>query len=335
MTRAARRGLTRGTNGEAAHANTELRTNATGDDGTGDAIENTDEVAADTGLTDVLEGQVAHRTEHGRRKATQRTGRGARTEESGVLDENLKDVAGAMELYKEVDSHVHGVAQDETEQLRAVHDGRAARREQTLQLTDDNIIAAQKHSKLVQDLLTAGKCRGQKVSTSFELVVVVTTKGSRVGIYELLILKRWVAGCQECGSRKSRPRQVIPPLRSIRGGDVGDRWALDVAGPLPANDGARGRLRSGVLDANVVLKLGPFRELLRDGASELRGKVIEELVILLQADQVNPVPYRPQMVGMVERVNRTWKDIVATCMSEETQRDWESWVDFAVYSYNS
>ncbi|ETL48875.1 hypothetical protein L916_01558 [Phytophthora nicotianae] len=191
MTRAARRGLTRGTNGEAAHANTELRTNATGDDGTGDAIENTDEVAADTGLTDVLEGQVAHRTEHGRRKATQRTGRGARTEESGVcvgyvpeLDENLKDVAGAMELGvvrgDESATVGSGVAQDETEQLRAVHDGRAARREQTLQLTDDNIIAAQKHSKLVQDLLTAGKCRGQKVSTSFELVVVVTTKGSRV-----------------------------------------------------------------------------------------------------------------------------------------------------------
>ncbi|ETN15543.1 hypothetical protein PPTG_21954 [Phytophthora nicotianae INRA-310] len=194
MTRAARRGLTRGTNGEAAHANTELRTNATGDDGTGDAIENTDEVAADTGLTDVLEGQVAHRTEHGRRKATQRTGRGARTEESGVVfqsrreantqDESRESVWGTFRsgVVRGDESATvgSGVAQDETEQLRAVHDGRAARREQTLQLTDDNIIAAQKHSKLVQDLLTAGECRGQKVSTSFELVVVVTTKGSRV-----------------------------------------------------------------------------------------------------------------------------------------------------------
>ncbi|ETI55679.1 hypothetical protein F443_01664 [Phytophthora nicotianae P1569] len=185
MTRAARRGLTRGTNGEAAHANTELRTNATGDDGTGDAIENTDEVAADTGLTDVLEGQVAHRTEHGRRKATQRTGRGARTEESGVVfqsrrEANTQDESRESVWGDESATVGSGVAQDETEQLRAVHDGRAARREQTLQLTDDNIIAAQKHSKLVQDLLTAGKCRGQKVSTSFELVVVVTTKGSRV-----------------------------------------------------------------------------------------------------------------------------------------------------------
>ncbi|ETP25491.1 hypothetical protein F441_01629 [Phytophthora nicotianae CJ01A1] len=329
MTRAARRGLTRGTNGEAAHANTELRTNATGDDGTGDAIENTDEVAADTGLTDVLEGQVAHRTEHGRRKATQRTGRGARTCVGYVpeLDENLKDVAGAMELGvvrgDESATVGSGVAQDETEQLRAVHDGRAARREQTLQLTDDNIIAAQKHSN-------GGDDEGIACGATTGIVALSVQGGAQFGLG-----RASTSSSYECGSRKSRPRQVIPPLRSIRGGDVGDRWALDVAGPLPANDGARGRLRSGVLDANVVLKLGPFRELLRDGASELRGKVIEELVILLQADQVNPVPYRPQMVGMVERVNRTWKDIVATCMSEETQRDWESWVDFAVYSYNS
>ncbi|KAG6610739.1 Gag-pol fusion protein [Phytophthora cinnamomi] len=34
---------------------------------------------------------------------------------------------------------------------------------------------------------------------------------------------------------------------------------------------------------HVVLKFGPFRELLTDGAPELTGKVIEKLVILLQA----------------------------------------------------
>ncbi|KAG3071416.1 hypothetical protein PC121_g9230 [Phytophthora cactorum] len=37
-----------------------------------------------------------------------------------------------------------------------------------------------------------------------------------------MAVKRWVLGCQECGSRTARPREVVPPLRSIRGGDVGD-----------------------------------------------------------------------------------------------------------------
>ncbi|KAG2771021.1 hypothetical protein Pcac1_g18161 [Phytophthora cactorum] len=41
----------------------------------------------------------------------------------------------------------------------------------------------------------------------------------------------------------------------------------------------------------VFLQFGPFRELLTDGAPELTGLVMEQLVELLQAQQVNPVPY--------------------------------------------
>ncbi|KAJ8552553.1 hypothetical protein ON010_g9993 [Phytophthora cinnamomi] len=85
----------------------------------------------------------------------------------------------------------------------------------------------------------------------------------------------------------------------------------------------------------VVLRFGVFRELLTDGAPKLAGKVIEELVQLLQAHQINPVPYRPQLVGLVERFHRSWKDCVATFMQDERQVDWNLWVKFAVYSYNS
>ncbi|GMF51292.1 unnamed protein product [Phytophthora fragariaefolia] len=46
-------------------------------------------------------------------------------------------------------------------------------------------------------------------------------------------VKYWVRSCRDCGTRKTRPTAVIPPLRSQGIGDVGDRWALDVAGPLP------------------------------------------------------------------------------------------------------
>ncbi|KAE9019074.1 hypothetical protein PR001_g13974 [Phytophthora rubi] len=171
-------------------------------------------------------------------------------------------------------------------------------------------------------------------------------------------VKRWVAGCQECGSRKARPREVIPPLRSLRGGDVGDRWALDVAGPFPTAKGWGERYvtaaveyvtRYAVAEAvenhtagnvakfllgHVVLRFGVFRALLTDGAPELTGKVVERLVELLQARQVNPVPYRPQMIGLVERFHRTWKDLVSLYMSEDAQDDWEEWVPFALYACN-
>lgn len=85
----------------------------------------------------------------------------------------------------------------------------------------------------------------------------------------------------------------------------------------------------------VVLRFGVFRELLTDGAPEMTGHVIELLVDMLQAKQINPVPYRPQFIGLVERFNRTWKDCVSTLMQTEQQNDWDLYVKFAVYAYNS
>ncbi|KAE9123531.1 hypothetical protein PF007_g7016 [Phytophthora fragariae] len=282
-------------------------------------------------------------------------------------------------------------------QRQAAVDEQIRRRahEPTLQLTDTEITSAQAKSRLVQRLLEAGMHRGMKVERRHGLVLIKTTKGRRVILppelwavafkehhdsvwaghlraphtYARIAqvywwpdlqqqVRRWVRGCQECGSRKARPREVVPPLRSLRGGEVGDRWALDVAGPLPTSDGGQRYVIAAVecvtryavattvqqhtadkvaefLMRHVVLKFGPFRELLTDGAPELTGKAIERLVVLLQAQQTNPVPYRLQMVGLVERFHRTWKDWVSTYMNDDRQHDWDTWVDFAVYAYNS
>ncbi|OWZ05812.1 Enzymatic Polyprotein [Phytophthora megakarya] len=253
----------------------------------------------------------------------------------------------------------------------------------TLQLDDEKIIVAQRRSKLVRRLVSGGACKNMKVKVRHNLAVIETPHGRRVilppelwdvvfkGCHDsvwtfasasytvedckrILVaheVRRWVASCQECGSRKARPKEVIPPLRSVRGGDVGDRWALDVACPLRVTGGkqryviaaveyvTRYAVASCVEHHNaenvaafmmkfVVLRFGPFREVLTDGAHELTGRAIERLVEILQAHQTNPVMYRPLMIG-------TWKECVATYMQTEAQNDWDEWVDFALYSYNS
>jgi hypothetical protein len=48
-----------------------------------------------------------------------------------------------------------------------------------------------------------------------------------------MTVRQWVRGCSDCGTRKARPKEIIPPLRSLGLGIVEDRWALGVAGPLP------------------------------------------------------------------------------------------------------
>ncbi|GMF46569.1 unnamed protein product [Phytophthora fragariaefolia] len=67
-----------------------------------------------------------------------------------------------------------------------------------------------------------GKCR--KHSQGLRLVIGGPTWGFHV--------RRWVQSCKDCGSRKAKAKEVIPPLRSQGVGEPGDRWAIDVAGPL-------------------------------------------------------------------------------------------------------
>lgn len=61
----------------------------------------------------------------------------------------------------------------------------------------------------------------------------------------------------------------------------------------------------------IVMKYGPFRELLSDNASEFVGETLKWLAKLLQAKQSHPLPYRPSMMGLIERFNKIWKDMVA------------------------
>jgi hypothetical protein len=165
----------------------------------------------------------------------------------------------------------HGVTTSRGDVLEPEEDGATP-----LQVTDDEIMAAQSTGRLVQKLKEAGSYRGLKVEQAFVLTLIQTGEGRRVVLppvqwaaifkechdsvwagqlraphtYARIAklywwpglqkeVRRWVAGCQECGSRKVRPREVIPPLRSLTGGDVGDRWALDVAGPFPAASGGQ------------------------------------------------------------------------------------------------
>ncbi|KAE8961395.1 hypothetical protein PR001_g30055 [Phytophthora rubi] len=75
-----------------------------------------------------------------------------------------------------------------------------------------------------------------------------------------------------------------------------------------------------------------MREVVMDGAPELNGKVLDALVKALQAKQLTPVPYRPALLGLVERFHRSCKDMVAMYVTE-AQDDWDQWLYCAAYAY--
>ncbi|GMF52809.1 unnamed protein product [Phytophthora fragariaefolia] len=61
--------------------------------------------------------------------------------------------------------------------------------------------------------------------------------------------------------------------------------------------------------------------------------MIAELLGLLQAKRSTPVPYRPKLLGLVERFHRTWKDMGSLYINEE-QDDWDEFLPCVMYAYN-
>eukprot|EP00644_Phytophthora_capsici_P019538 jgi/Phyca11/133632/e_gw1.599.1.1 len=62
--------------------------------------------------------------------------------------------------------------------------------------------------------------------------------------------------------------------------------------------------------------------------------MIAELLVLMQTKQSTPVPYRPNLLGLVERFHRTWKDMISLYVNE-LQDDWDEFLPAALYAYNS
>lgn len=264
-----------------------------------------------------------------------------------------------------------------------------------VQFTDADIKREQSKSVMVQALLRRGTYQGQPVRVRQDGVICMVKQGEEKvilpAVYWPLAFKeahdsiwaghlrgpptyerlsrlywwphmkesvyQWVAACQDCGSRKARPQQAVPPLRSVRTGEVCDRWAIDVAGPLPVTANGNRYVIAGVeyvtryavaiavpqhtateiakfLLEKVVMVFGPMREVMMDGAAEFCSKATEELLRLMQIKQNTPVPYRPNLLGLVERFHRTWKDMISIYVNDGHD-DWDDFLPSAVYAYNS
>ncbi|GMF26487.1 unnamed protein product [Phytophthora fragariaefolia] len=262
------------------------------------------------------------------------------------------------------------------------------------QLSDQMIKAEQARDRTVQNLIRKGKYHNRRIVVEDDVAYIIMSDGSKRVVLPTSLwtaalkeshdsiyaghlrtpqtcvrigrnywwpdmrshVRRWVQACRDCGTRKGKPREVIPPLRSQGVGTPGDRWAPDVTGPLPVTSGENRYVIAAVDYATryavavavprhtaqdiahfimdkLVLVYGPIRELVLDGAPELSDRVVEALTDLVQAKQISPVPYSPALLGLVERFHRSWKGIVAIFV-EEAQNDWDRWLPCAVNAYN-
>merc|ERR1711893_309675 len=136
-----------------------------------------------------------------------------------------------------------------------------------------------------------------------------------------------------------------------------ERVAMDVLGPLPATpEGYKfilvvmdyftkwveifpmrdqtAETVAAVLVEEVFSRMGCPFELHSDQGSNFKSKVMTEVYRLMGIKKTQTTPYDPRGDGMVERMNRTLKDMLAHCVSE-CQTDWNQHLQLLAMAYRS
>ena len=168
--------------------------------------------------------------------------------------------------------------------------------------------------------------------------------------------KRWIARCLECVKHKPliskhglmHPRFYDKPMKIL---------GIDFVGPFPKSDNGNGYIPTAVcpfshflvaiptadrsattaartLFDNVFLTLDFPSTLLSDREGEFLNAVLREVSRLLSIKKVFTSSYRPRANGATERVRRFMNSALAIFASK-WQKQWEDYLQPAVYSHNS
>lgn len=169
---------------------------------------------------------------------------------------------------------------------------------------------------------------------------------------------RYCRACESCGLRKVQnarrpaPMQVFQEVRHPF-----ERAAMDVVGPLPVTTSGnkyilvfvdhltryaeafpmpdqRAETVARVFVERVVLRHGVVRQLLTDQGSNFTGRLMNEVYELLGVKKLQTTAYHPECNGAVERLNQTLIRMLSHYVSHD-QRDWDLWLPFAVFAYNT
>ncbi|GMF18589.1 unnamed protein product [Phytophthora fragariaefolia] len=133
----------------------------------------------------------------------------------------------------------------------------------------------------------------------------------------------WLSACQDCASLTEHGNRYV-----IAAVEYTTRYT--VAEAVPEHT-AKAIAR--FLMQRIILVYGSMREMMMDGAMDFGSQAINELLELMQVKQSSPVPYRPKLLGLVERFHRAWKDMVSLYVNE-VQNDWDDFLPCALYAYN-
>ena len=71
-----------------------------------------------------------------------------------------------------------------------------------------------------------------------------------------------------------------------------------------------------------------------DQRREFESKILQTMCEMLGANKTRTAPYHPQSDGLVERCNRTLKDMLAKLINN-SQNDWHVWISHVLFAYRT
>ena len=153
----------------------------------------------------------------------------------------------------------------------------------------------------------------------------------------------YVASCETCQKTKASPHRRKAPFKPLEIVEPFGRLHLDFVGPLPATPAKFKQILvivdssslwveafptkttsaeevAHILYKEIISRFGLMRQILTDGGSSFRNKLIAELCKLFKIKHTISSPHHPQMDCKCERMNKTIIESLRLVCKDQT--DW-------------
>ena len=168
---------------------------------------------------------------------------------------------------------------------------------------------------------------------------------------------RWCKRCDQCARAKPGPPRKRAGLGHKSVGAPLERIAIDIMGPLPVSESGNEYIMvvgdyytkwteayaiknhtaltvAENLVQRFISRFGVPHEFHSDQGREFESNLIKELCKLLHIRKTRTVPFNPKSDGMIERFNRTIKNLLRV-MVNDAQNDWDDHLPYILMAYRA
>ena len=170
-------------------------------------------------------------------------------------------------------------------------------------------------------------------------------------------VQQWCKTCPECAARKTPAPKRHAPLQNVKTGYPMQIVAADILGPLPESDNGNSYILlvfdyftrwakayaipnqeaptvATKLVDEMFCRFSIPEQFHTDQGRQFESEVVKEVSKLLNIHKTRTTPYHPQSDGLVERLNRTILNMLATTVKDHPL-EWETHIRKLCMAYNT